>query len=318
MFQGIKNKTKISLLIAVLLFSTKVSTAFFGKRQLDFSGEKEVILSDNGLVYQSVKTKALTVKEFIQENKLDLHEEDQVYPRLDDVLLPGTNIQIMRSVPVEILVDGGRIQKRVFAKDVTEALGEAGVSLAPLDKINLTKSAPLVSGAKIEVTRIEIEDVEEEERIDFEIKEKEDPKVKWRTKEIKQKGIAGKKIIKYQITYKNGEQVSKKKVSEKITQRPVDEIVSVGTKVTVGKTQAGRASWYAHTGTMACASVKFPKGAWLRVTAKNTGKQIFVQVNDYGPDPGTGKIIDLDKVAFERLAPVGAGVVDVKVEEILE
>jgi rare lipoprotein A (peptidoglycan hydrolase) len=61
----------------------------------------------------------------------------------------------------------------------------------------------------------------------------------------------------------------------------------------------------------------FPRGTWLRVTNRATGKQIFVVVNDYGPMRGTGKMIDLDKVAFEKIAPLGQGVVEVKVEEIL-
>jgi rare lipoprotein A (peptidoglycan hydrolase) len=52
------------------------------------------------------------------------------------------------------------------------------------------------------------------------------------------------------------------------------------------------------------------------VTNQENGKQIIVQVNDYGPDPGTGKIIDLDKVAFAKLASIGQGVIEVKIEEI--
>jgi rare lipoprotein A (peptidoglycan hydrolase) len=86
----------------------------------------------------------------------------------------------------------------------------------------------------------------------------------------------------------------------------------------VGKVKTGLASWYAFTGKMACASRMFPRGTWLRVTSKATGKQIFVVVNDYGPQKWTGKMIDLDKVAFEKLASLGAGVIEVKVEEILD
>jgi rare lipoprotein A len=67
---------------------------------------------------------------------------------------------------------------------------------------------------------------------------------------------------------------------------------------------------------MKCASVRYSKGTWLRVTNQENGKQIIVQVNDYGPDPGTGKVIDLDKVAFAKLASVGQGVIEVKIEEI--
>jgi len=68
---------------------------------------------------------------------------------------------------------------------------------------------------------------------------------------------------------------------------------------------------------MACASLQFPKGTWLRVTNRANGKQIIVQVNDSGPY-SEDKIIDLDKVAFQKIADLGQGVTEVKVEEILE
>ncbi len=61
----------------------------------------------------------------------------------------------------------------------------------------------------------------------------------------------------------------------------------------------------------------FPKGTWLRVTNLQNQKQVIVVVNDYGPARGTGKMIDLDKVAFEKLANLSQGVIEVKVEEIL-
>jgi rare lipoprotein A len=62
----------------------------------------------------------------------------------------------------------------------------------------------------------------------------------------------------------------------------------------------------------------FSRGTWLRVTNRENGKRVFVVVNDYGPQRGTGKMIDLDKVAFQKLASIGKGVIEVKVEEILQ
>jgi rare lipoprotein A len=41
-----------------------------------------------------------------------------------------------------------------------------------------------------------------------------------------------------------------------------------------------------------------------------------VQINDRGPF-GNGRIIDLDKIAFEKIASLGAGVANVKVEVVL-
>ncbi|HMB26272.1 MAG TPA: septal ring lytic transglycosylase RlpA family protein [Patescibacteria group bacterium] len=74
----------------------------------------------------------------------------------------------------------------------------------------------------------------------------------------------------------------------------------------------GKASWYAYKDCMCAASPDYPKGSILRVKDLDTEKEIQVTVNDYGPDRSVfpDRIIDLDKVAFEKLAPLWVGVVD--------
>jgi len=52
------------------------------------------------------------------------------------------------------------------------------------------------------------------------------------------------------------------------------------------------------------------------VTNTDNGKAVIVVINDRGPF-GNGRIIDLDKVAFEQIADIGAGVANVKVEAII-
>ena len=304
-------------LIAILVLSWLVKVFWFSGRQLDFSGEKFFRVNDNGHLF-AASASAATVGEYLESQKIMLGEHDVVFPERGAKLLPGSTIQISRALPVKILVDGKEVEQHTFCKDVKSVLREAGVALSHLDKVGPGIERGLERGMEIVVTRINVEQVTQTEPIEFETVEKQDKKLKWRKKKVEQKGAFGEKEVKYEITYKNGRQVSKEKLSTKIVKKPTDEIVKIGTKVEVGKTQKGRASWYAYTGTMACASVKFPKGTWLRVTSRASGKRIFVQVNDYGPDPGTGKVIDLDAVAFKQLAPLGAGVIEVKVEEILE
>jgi len=80
----------------------------------------------------------------------------------------------------------------------------------------------------------------------------------------------------------------------------------------------GKASWYAYKGCDCGASPDFPKGSILRVTAVESGKFVDITVNDWGPErtKHPERVIDLDKVAFTKLAPTGAGVINVKVEPL--
>ncbi len=309
---------KILLILGgVLFFVFTAQAGWFSSRQLNFSGDKIITLNDDGYFHEQIVTSATTVKDFFNEQKLEIEEEDVFFPPAEAKIFPGMIINVRRAIPIKIIVDGGRIEKKVLADNIKEALGESGVTLSHLDKVSPAINSPLVAGAKIEVTRIEVEEKIEKKELKFKIIEKKDKNLAWRKKKVKQKGEKGVEEIKYKITYKDGKQVSKKKLSGKITKKPIDEIVVTGTKIKVGKSKVGIASWYAYTGTMACASRMFPRGTWLRVTNKENGRQVFVVVNDYGPQQGTGKIIDLDKVAFQKIAPIGKGVVKVKVEEIL-
>lgn len=78
----------------------------------------------------------------------------------------------------------------------------------------------------------------------------------------------------------------------------------------------GRASWYGYKGGLFAASPDFKKGTVLKVTNIDNGKSVSVTVNDFGPDRKAhpDRVIDLDKVAFARIASLGAGVINVKIE----
>jgi D-alanyl-D-alanine carboxypeptidase len=81
---------------------------------------------------------------------------------------------------------------------------------------------------------------------------------------------------------------------------------------------SGKASWYNYEGGAYAASPDFPKGSKLRVFNTANNKYIDVEVNDYGPDRSIhpNRVIDLDKMAFSRIAETGDGIIDVKIEPL--
>jgi D-alanyl-D-alanine endopeptidase (penicillin-binding protein 7) len=77
----------------------------------------------------------------------------------------------------------------------------------------------------------------------------------------------------------------------------------------------GTASWYKYQGGLFTASPDFAPGSVLRVTNLANGKSVDVTVNDYGPERGSypDRVVDLDYVAFQKIASTGAGVIRVKI-----
>ncbi len=78
----------------------------------------------------------------------------------------------------------------------------------------------------------------------------------------------------------------------------------------------GYATWYKFGDGMNTASREFPRGTKVRVIAINSGKYIDVVVNDFGPEDWTGVSLDLNKPAFAKLAPIGAGIIQVRYYKI--
>ena len=59
-----------------------------------------------------------------------------------------------------------------------------------------------------------------------------DPNLDEGVTEVRTKGTNGTKTVTYKVTYENGNEISREKVSEEITKQPVNEVRPVGTKHT--------------------------------------------------------------------------------------
>jgi uncharacterized protein YabE (DUF348 family) len=286
------------------------------KRELLFENQTKIItFSDNGLFIR-IKTSAQTVDNFLSEQKITLSEHDEVLPAKNSMLRPGENIEIHRALKVSIAVDGKKIEKYTLANSIPLVLAENNISLGRLDKTTPDKNGLLENNAQIIVTRINVEDKVIPEDIAFKTVEKTDNKLSWRDKKTEITGQKGIREVKYKITYKDGKEISRVVLEKNITQEPVTEVILQGTYVKTGNAKKGQGTWYAFKGGLFAASTTIPRGNYAKVTNLANGKSVMVQINDYGPQ-GKGRIIDLDKVAFAKIASLGAGVIGVKVEEVL-
>ncbi|MFH0956156.1 MAG: RlpA-like double-psi beta-barrel domain-containing protein [Candidatus Falkowbacteria bacterium] len=80
----------------------------------------------------------------------------------------------------------------------------------------------------------------------------------------------------------------------------------------------GQASWYKYKGGLFAASPDFPKNSKLRVYNTANNKFVDVVINDFGPERKLhpNRVVDLDKVAFSKLASTGAGIINIRVQPL--
>ena len=67
---------------------------------------------------------------------------------------------------------------------------------------------------------------------------------------------------------------------------------------------------------MTCASMDYPFNTWLKITNIDNSKFVLTRVNDRGGFKKYGRIIDLSKGAFAKIADLKIGVIKVKVEVV--
>ena len=311
-------KISIIFFIAAALFLTVRLVAFFSDPIRAFDSEdttKTISVEDDGLNFE-ISTKVGTVAALLEEEHIKLSEHDKIIPEDDAQIFSGSKIKIQRAVPIKITADGKTFEAYALSKTVRAALRENGITLSRLDKTTPEADSNVSNNLAIVVTRINVEEIVQKEEVAFKTVINNDAKLGWQEKKVTTPGQSGEKEVRYKITYKNGKEISRVILSSEITVLPEPQIETHGTYMQLGKANGGQGTWYSYQGGLFAASTTIPRGAYAKVTNLQNGKTVVVQINDYGPQ-GKGRIIDLDRVAFTKIASIGAGVIGVKVEPVL-
>lgn len=306
----------IGIILVLTILWDKLLFIPHDDREILFVEKKSVTLLISGqtLFFRDVIEES--VGSFLLARGYDVQVGEQIFPERSAKLLPGTII-ILEPVRTIGLVVDGRNEKITTSLPTAELiLQEMGVTLDEDDLVVPSRRATVSGGSIITVTRVLVQEEVKDTDIAYTTKTLQDGDLSWRKKEVRQKGKKGVKRTIFRVSYHNGKEISRKVLRTEIIESPTEEIVVQGTLVKVGKTHKGAASWYAWTGTLAAANPWLPKGSYVRVTNLDNGKSVIVVINDRGPFV-PGRILDLDKVAFEKIASIGAGVINIKMEEII-
>lgn len=314
-----KKGLKLFSFLIISLFLGVTVYIFFGKaksEEWNKNDNKSIAVIDGGLEFFFTDVAEKTVGEFLAAKRLSLREGDGVFPEEEKALFSGTRIVIARAHEVTVVVDGGEQILRTQELSVGRVLDVSGIVVDEDDIVKPSRDTFAESGIRIVITRVKIEEQSVEKPIAFDKKTNEDDKLSWRKTLVTQKGENGISRLTYRVSKYDGKEVNRKLIGTERPKEPVTEIVTQGTYVKVGKTHKGAASWYAFTGTLSAANPWLPIGSYVRVTNVENGKSVIVRINDRGPFV-PGRIIDLDKVAFQKIASIGAGVIGVTMEEIV-
>lgn len=213
---------------------------------------------------------------------------------------------------------------------VADALAAAGITLRAADEVSPGLTTAATAGVPITVTRVTHDSVQGKETVPFRVVTKNDASIPKGTTKIVTPGRNG--VVGYTMarTLKNGVVAGQQRVGSWVITGTVDQVVAKGTgsaasrpttpapaapAPAAGHVQTGSATHYGTNpyGAGYCASRTAPKGSRLTVTNVATGASTTCIVNDFGPEAWTGRILDLHPSNFAQIAPLGQGVVNVRV-----
>lgn len=163
--------------------------------------------------------------------------------KVDAVVQPKDVLTVKKAVQ---LLNKGTLKEKQYTIKAGDVLGsiaqEHGMKTADLLKLNkdVKKNSLLQIGNQLNVTEtnplVEVKvdfEKKKNEKLAYKTIEKEDKNLPKGEKNVETEGKEGKKVIIETIQMKNGEVVKQKIKSKKVTSKPVDEVVAIGTKEVV-------------------------------------------------------------------------------------
>ncbi len=161
-----------------------------------------------------------------------------VYPEDDIKTVPvdqaikdgvvGHEMVVDRATPVAFNLYGTQLNVRTRAKTVGDLLKEKKVALSPDDTLTPSADTPLTANSQVFVTRKGVQIVTAEESIPAPTQYVEDNNLTFGTTAVRQAGVAGKRVVTYQIQTQNGQEIGRTKIQEVIALTAVPQIIARG------------------------------------------------------------------------------------------
>lgn len=142
----------------------------------------------------------------------------------------GMVITVSSPKAVTVVADGAELKISALNGTVGDVLKLAGITLGENDYTEPSADTPAENEMVITVFRVEIKTITENEVIKFKTVTESDNSMALGDSSIKVQGVNGEKSVTYEITYVNGEEISRKELTSKVTKQAVDEVKTVGTQ----------------------------------------------------------------------------------------
>jgi resuscitation-promoting factor RpfB len=182
-------------------------------------------------VQSQVYVTALSVDDAL--NQLGYRADNLVLSASRSERLPLDGMQLSITTPksVTLVADGQERVVTTTAATAGDLLAQQGITLGPTDRTSLYPGQALLDRMRLQVYRVQVNDVTVTAPIPHQRVETPDPNAPTGTDTVTQPGVDGVQSTVYRVTVTDGVETGRAQLSTAVTTPPVDELVSVGTKV---------------------------------------------------------------------------------------
>ena len=176
------------------------------------------------------RTRRDTFAQVLADEGIALNGREALNPGLEAAATHGSTLFIRRYRPFSVEVDGKVVAGQTKKTTVREALADEKIALGPMDRVGPGLDVEPQDGMVVSITRVKKVTVEEDEAITFESLAGPSAEIELDQRGY-QKGEAGVRKLQFEVTYENGQPISKVPLKEWVEKEPVPEISFYGTKV---------------------------------------------------------------------------------------
>ncbi len=174
-----------------------------------------------------------TVKDAIETAEIKLPDGASVNYSLEEPLSEGLEIEIYGAYDVKIILDGAVYERTVSGKTVGDAISKSGLNISDDDFTKPGENTPLMNGIEIEVIKVKTKVYTVTEKLGYTTKYVYTDELASGKTRVKVEGQNGVREITYKESYIDGVLIDSVVKESKITKRPVDKVLEVGTKANI-------------------------------------------------------------------------------------
>jgi len=174
---------------------------------------------------------AATLGEALWEQNIILSPQDELSLPLNSPLDQPIFADFMRGSPITIQVSGNEFRMSVTAQIVGDALAQAGFALQVLDYAVPDEHQPIPDDRMIQIVRVREEVITEDTIIPFNEERVSDPEMDVGEELVIQAGENGTQTTTVQVRFEDGQEVSRRVLSEWVSKAPVTQRTAYGGNV---------------------------------------------------------------------------------------